>query len=211
MRDIDYRKITDYYSNIISYILNNLSYTGLKYNTEGIHTNHTKEEYEAEYLNAYGYLERAEWRLSEVKEMKDFYNEHDFFYFGLENLSSARHRIQHYLEDTDWNIFEDLDYKQYDELVIDYYQPIRLTDDEELRQKSSTAWKYYWELNSTAMVKQYLLDDCDEIIKRISEFKEYLDNEDYNVLSANQEILDSFEDCTSLFLVDIPCVPFKKK
>ena len=142
--------------------------------------------------------------------MKDFYNEHDFFYFGLENLSSARHRIQHYLEDTDWNIFDDLDYKQYDELVIDYYQPIRLTDDEELRQKSSTAWKYYWKLNSTAMVKQYLLDDCDEIIKRISEFKEYLDNEDYNVLSANQEILDSFEDCTSLFLVDIPCVPFKR-
>ena len=72
MRDIDYRKITDYYSNIISYILNNLSYTGLKYNPEGIPTNHTKEEYEAEYLNAYGYLEKAQWRLSEVKEMKDF-------------------------------------------------------------------------------------------------------------------------------------------
>ena len=210
---IDYQGISKYYRGIISYILNNLSYAGLKYNDDVIRTNHTREEYEAEYLNAYGYLQRAEWRLSELDLMTDFYNEPDFFYFGLNNLSSARHRIQHYLEDTEWGIFDDLDYNRYDDLVMDYYQPIRLGHEgfEKYYNESGDKWDYYYGLLGTAQLKQYLKEDCVEIVNRLNKFMEYLDTEDYNVLKDHINELECLNNKTFDFLLDIPFVPFSKE
>ena len=211
MKDIDYKKITDYYYDIILYILNNLSYSRIKYDYTGedfTPTNHTEDEYEAEYLNAYGYLQRAEWRLSEVDMMSDFYDETDFFYFGLENLSSARHRIQHYLENTEWDIFNDLNYKQYDDLVMDYYQPIRLGKSgwEEYYEVSHDKWKYYWKLHSIVQLTKYLREDCVEIINKLTKFVEYIDEMDYDVLSEHSKELECLNNKTLDFLIDIPNV-----
>lgn len=191
--------------------MNNLSYEGLKYNEEAIHTNHTQDEYESEYLSAYGYLERAEWRLSEVDVMSDFYSEPDFFYFGMNNLSSARHRIQHYLENTNWTIFDDLEYQEYDSLVMDYYQPIRLGKPgwEKYYNESHDKWHYYWNLYGTAQLKKYVLEDCIEIRDRLNKFIDYINDEDYTVLTRHSEELECLSNNTLNFLLDIPIVPFK--
>lgn len=208
-KTIDYKRISDYYKSIILYILNNLSYAcAVEYNndSEYIRTDYSKEEYEEEYLNAYSCLERATWRLSELDEMTDFYNEENFFYFGMNNLSSARHRIEHYLENTSWNIFNDLDYHKYDDLVIDFYQPIRLG---ELGYEASEKWRYYWDLHGTAQMKQYLIEDCNEIIGKLNNFVDYLGHADYSVLKENIQFLESLNDSTLDFLFSIPIVPFK--
>lgn len=209
--DIDYKEISKYYRGIILYILNNLSYAHFKYNSDDIPTEHTEEEYNAEYLNAYGYLQRAEWRLSEVDVMGDFYDEPDFFYFGMNNLSSARHRIQHYLEDTAWDIFDDLDYKKYDDLVMTYYQPIRLGKDgfEEYYMVSHDKWDYYWELQGIAQLKHFVKDDCEEIVDKLSKFIAYLDEVSYDKLKENQDALEVLNNETISFLISIPHVPFR--
>jgi len=213
-KEIDYASISKYYKNIILYILNNLSYTcAVEYNTgEYIHTDYSKEEYEDEYLNAYGYLQRATWRLSELDEMSDFYDDEDFFYFGMNNLSSARYRIEHYLEDTTWSIFTDLDYHKYDDLVIDFYQPIRLGRPgyEKYYDTSMSKWEYYWSLHGTAQMKQYLIEDCTRIIGKLNNFVDYLGHADYSVLKENIQVLESLNDSTLDFILDIPSVPFKR-
>lgn len=212
-KEIDYGEISKYYTRIISYILNNLSYSTLKYHSDYIKTNYTEEEYEDEYLLAYGYLQRAGWRLSEVDEMIDFYSEPDFFYFGMNNLSSARHRIQHYLEATTWTIFKDLDYHKYDELVMDYYQPIRLGEDgfEEYYEISHEKWEYYWRLHSTAQMKHYVKQDCTEIRDKLDKFINYLDTVDYQVLKEHLKELEDLNYHSLDFIFYIPHVPFKNK
>lgn len=189
--EINYKKISTYYHEIISYIL----YTSKEYDYD-------------EYLNAYSYLERAIWRLNEIQEMSDFYNEKDFFYFGMENLSNARHRIQHYLEDTETELFNDLKYKKYDGLVIDYYQPIRLNQNR--LEENHNKWEYYWELHNTAQLKQSIKEDCKEIIVKLNNFIEYLDSMDYNSLKEHSNELENLNESTLNFLLNIPYVPKSK-
>lgn len=86
-------------------------------------------KYSDEYLKAYGYLQRAGWRLEEVRDMEKYYSEDDFKYFGLENLYDVRNRIEHYLKDTETE-FSDLVY-QYDKFdeVFSEYKNERLTNE----------------------------------------------------------------------------------
>ena len=86
-------------------------------------------KYSDEYLKAYGYLQRAGWRLEEVRDMEKYYSEDDFKYFGLENLYDVRNRIEHYLKDTKTE-FSDLVY-QYDKFdeVFSEYKNERLTNE----------------------------------------------------------------------------------
>lgn len=94
-------------------------------------------KYSDEYLKAYGYLQRAGWRLEEVRDMEKYYSEDDFKYFGLENLYDVRNRIEHYLKDTETE-FSDLvyQYNKFDEVFSEY-------KNERLTNEASEKFTYY--------------------------------------------------------------------
>lgn len=94
-------------------------------------------KYSDEYLKAYGYLQRAGWRLEEVRDMEKYYSEDDFKYFGLENLYDVRNRIEHYLKDTETE-FSDLVYQygKFDEIFSEY-------KNERLTNEASEKFTYY--------------------------------------------------------------------
>lgn len=183
LKEIDYKKICDYYSRVISDIYGQLRF----YNLDGEERRNT----EAEYLNAYGYLQRASWRLDELDTMIEFSKEVSFFWFAMENLSSARHRIEHYLEDSEWDFKEPFKYKEYDDLVLDYYQPFR-TDDEHY-EEGQKWWKYYWILESKVQLVKYMKEDIDELQNNLIKLEEYISNDydkvDEDYLNKISELL----------------------
>lgn len=182
--DIDYKKICEYYRNIIIDIFNQLSFYNL--------TGEDKSNTETEYLNAYGYLQRASWRLDELDTMLCFSNEVSFFWFAMENLSSARHRIEHYLENTEWEFTEPFNYKEYDDLVLDYYQPFR-TDDAHF-DKGSKWWQFYWDLESKVQLVNYIKEDINALKDNVNILEDYI-NKDYEDL--DEERLDRVCDLLS--------------
>lgn len=94
-------------------------------------------KYSEEYLKAYSYLQRAGLRLEEVKEMKQYYDEEDFKYFGLENLYIVRNRIEHYLNDVEIEFTDSVyRYNQYDDIYVDFKK-------ERLTTKASEKFAYY--------------------------------------------------------------------
>ena len=94
-------------------------------------------KYSEEYLKAYSYLQRADWRLDEVENMKQYYNEEDFKYFGLENLYNVRNRIEHYLKSTKIKFSDSIyEYNKYDEVYVDFKK-------ERLTIKASEKFTYY--------------------------------------------------------------------
>lgn len=94
-------------------------------------------KYSEEYLKAYSYLQRAGLRLEEVKEMKQYYDEEDFKYFGLENLYIVRNKIEHYLNDVEIEFTDSVyRYNQYDDIYEDFKK-------ERLTTKASEKFAYY--------------------------------------------------------------------
>ena len=94
-------------------------------------------KYSEEYLKAYSYLQRAGLRLEEVKEMKQYYDEEDFKYFGLENLYIVRNKIEHYLNDVEIEFTDSVyRYNQYDDVYKDFKK-------ERLTTKASEKFAYY--------------------------------------------------------------------
>lgn len=128
---IDYDEICDFYISICNMIFTEID----------VFYPNTYEDmvvkYSDEYLKAYSYLQRAGWRLEEVKDMKQYYDEEDFKYFGLENLYDVRNRIEHYLNDVEIEFTDSVyTYNQYDDIYSDFKK-------ERLTTKASEKFAYY--------------------------------------------------------------------
>lgn len=195
--NIDYREIHDYYVDVINRIYNELSsYTDTGEKKENAET--IREEY----MNAYGYLQRAGWRLDELDTMMEFKDEENFFWFAMNNLSSARHRIEHYLNNTNWVFKGDFDYKKYDNIVMDYYQPFRTGD--AFSYDNSRWWEHYWILESKVQTVKYLKEDIRELEGNVGLLEDYVSKpyEDMSgeLLERISELLSDLNVAISLYL-----------
>ena len=75
---IPFKEMVKYYAKITSAIYNEIE--------EVFPTRHEglcKTVYSEEYKDAYGWLQRADWRLAETEAMKKYYTEPEFKYYGL--------------------------------------------------------------------------------------------------------------------------------
>ena len=136
MKKIDYETMAKHYLSICSKI-SNTAYEAQK-------NDKTKEDAKKDYDDMYWSFDRAKSRANDVLEMKKWWNEPDFEHYGLEQLSSARYRIEHFLDDCRL-AYPDCcyTYDKYDNIIIDYYEPIRLSRDPD----HETAWNKYYKLN----------------------------------------------------------------
>lgn len=171
---IDYNEICTVYGNIIRNIFRCLNEdTPPIYDKE----NHNFK-YSDEYLNAYGYLQKAEWRLADTEEMKNHWVEEDFVHYGLENLLNVRNRISHYLHDTDFK-FPDCvyDYKKYDDVLKIFCSELRNTKGNEEK------FTYYMNLHyheGRIVHIKWLIEEC--FGRNINEIESFL---------SNQKLLDN--------------------
>lgn len=101
---LDYIQISNYYKNIIYTIYETLEKESA-----------APEIYSDEYLEAYGFLQKAEWGLNDINQLKEYIDEPDFKYFAIENLTNARNRIEEYLKTTP--SITVTDYKKYDVIL----------------------------------------------------------------------------------------------
>lgn len=128
---IDYDELCDFYISICNMIFTEI---------DTFYPNTYEDmvvKYSEEYLKAYSYLQRAGLRLEEVKEMKQYYDEEDFKYFGLENLYIVRNKIEHYLNDVEIEFTDSVyRYNQYDDVYKDFKK-------ERLTTKASEKFAYY--------------------------------------------------------------------
>ena len=167
---IDYNELCNFYTSIYNMIFAEID-TFYPNTYDGMVV-----KYSEEYLKAYSYLQRAGWRLNELKNMKQYYDEEDFKYFGLENLYDVRNRIEHYLKSTKVKFSDSIyEYNKYDEVYKDFKK-------ERLTTKASEKFTYYetkllqqneydYVLNSLTL----LSDDIKNIIDSIKESK-YIKN-----------------------------------
>ena len=167
---IDYNELCNFYTSIYNMIFTEID-TFYPNTYDGMVV-----KYSEEYLKAYSYLQRAGWRLNEVENMKQYYDEEDFKYFGLENLYDVRNRIEHYLKSTKVKFSDSIyEYNKYDEVYVDFKK-------ERLTTKASEKFTYYetkllqqneydYVLNSLTL----LSDDIKNIIDSIKESK-YIKN-----------------------------------
>ena len=174
MMEIDYKQIADYYMRIIGKI-----YSACEAVEEPYWDNEKSAMiYGKAYLDAYSYLQKAEWRLSNVYNLKDYYNREDFQYYGLEQLQEVRHRIQHYLEDEtiDLSHLPDCvyEYKEYDDIIITYYNGIRKDD------MRYDKWKYYYNLKGYVIRKKHIVSDLEYACERFTGLKRELDSPMYS-------------------------------
>ena len=121
---IPYGEMVEYYNNIIRSIYREIQEdTPIEYGDD-----FCEIIYPPEYHEAYGWLQRADWRLDDTAEMKEYYGDDEFKYFGIPNLANVQHRIVSYLEETQFPYTEAVtDCHKYDEytdlnkeLVKDY-------------------------------------------------------------------------------------------
>lgn len=101
---LEYIQISNYYKNIIYTIYETLEKESA-----------APEIYSDEYLEAYGFLQKAEWGLNDITQLKEYIDEADFKYFAIENLTNARNRIEEYLKTTP--SITVTDYKKYDVIL----------------------------------------------------------------------------------------------
>ena len=111
---LDYEEIAEYYGEIINRIYTEIEKESpSQYNTEKQNIS-----YSDEYLDAYSYLQKAEWRISDIRQLKDYEKDEDYKYFATEHLSDVRHRIESYLEKTTMKFTSPVyDYKKYDRIL----------------------------------------------------------------------------------------------
>ena len=128
---IDYDELCDFYISICNMIFTEI---------DAFYPNTYEDlvvEYSDEYLKAYSYLQRAGLRLEQIKDMKQYYDEEDFKYFGLENLYIVRNKIEHYLNDVEIEFADSVyTYNQYDDIYVDFKK-------ERLTTKASEKFAYY--------------------------------------------------------------------
>ena len=132
-----------------------------------------KTRHSEEYLDAYGWLQKADWRLEETVAMRNHYTEPEFKYYGLENLSDVHHRIEGYLESTEFLFSEAVtDYHKYDDIISERKNMINNPDFHKY-------WNYYSKLLSfeqnhknIELERAWLKEEVDTLKKQIklSEF-----------------------------------------
>lgn len=128
---IDYDELCDFYISIC-----NMIFTEIDVFYPNTYED-TVVKYSEEYLKAYSYLQRAGLRLEQIKDMKQYYDEEDFKYFGLENLYIVRNKIEHYLNDVEIEFADSVyTYNQYDDIYADFKK-------ERLTTKTSEKFAYY--------------------------------------------------------------------
>lgn len=186
-----YEEMVSYYNNIISNIWKEI---------EEVYPNEYlgdfRYKYSDEWTHAYGYLQRAEWRLSDTYNMKDYYTEENFKYYGMEHLSDVNNRIKHYLEDTDFKFTEKVtDCHKYDNILeermellhdpefhkyFNYYEKLNRLNTEkkhitgQINYLKSQIVQLEEELNGTWTLSQHnkYIQNTDELLKIITEIKE---------------------------------------
>lgn len=174
-KDIPYTEIVEYYLKSINDISNIIYHTQKQYdkNTE------EWQAIESSYLSWYGSKEKAYYRIKEILDMKEYYVEEDFQYWALEKCSDARHRIQHYLDDaTSLLDFSTVEYTKYDDIVMDYYQPIRLNFEGEFSRERSQAFEKYSSISHRkTMINLGLVYEIDSVRESIDHSKDLTSTE----------------------------------
>ena len=184
---IDYQEITEYYIKLIKDI-NHILYTTEK----NCDNPEDKKKINDDYLKWYGSSDKAYYRIINILDMKDYYCEDDFMYYALEKLSDARHRIESYINDANPLLdFKDIDYKLYDVVVMDYYQPIRLSDDKEVRYNKEVSFSKYNSISHRrVMINLGLIEEIESVKDSFRDSKDLTLDEKYD----NIKILDEMKD-----------------
>lgn len=185
---IPFKEMVKYYSKITSAIYNEIE--------EVFPTKHKglcKTVYSEEYKNAYGWLQRADWRLAETESMRKYYTEPEFKYYGLENLSNVHHRIEGYLKNTEFKFTESVtDYHKYDDIIAERMDMVHDPDFHKY-------FNYYLRLHdfeqfheSIGLDKHWLISDLESFERRIQESSFITNKEELN--NKLTELKQSIED-----------------
>ena len=159
-------------------------------------------KYPDEYMNAYGWLQRAGWRLADTKVMRNYYDEEEFKYYGIHNLSNVHHRIDEYLKETEFEFSENVtDYRKYEDYVELNKE---LIHDDEFHK-----WfDYYSKLETLEQDMSYLDSEISWVKSDIEEFKSKLNSENMssifneyllnreellNIVNEMEDLLDKFK------------------
>lgn len=206
MKDIDYKKMAEFYGNIINHIFGKID--------EIFPSNWDEQEgrfiHSEQYMLAYSYFQKAFWRLGDVNSMKDYYNDEHFEDFGLEHLSDARHRIENYLQSDELTISFDDDevvqnYTYYDDVIIDYYQPIRIN-----RDVHHDYFMYYQEILYRDSNINNIEFEIEHIKHSIETLKDYVEDSNYLLnKSAIQPIIKEL--CNQIDKIKIEKKEIKKE
>jgi hypothetical protein len=193
--EIPYQDMVNYYIGIINNIYKEIkAVTPIEWG-DGL----CDVKYPEEYKNAYGWLQRAEWRLSDTKVMCNYYDEEEFKYYGIHNLSNVRHRIDGYLNETEFEFSEKVtDYRKYDEYVelnkelihddefhkwFDYYSKLEKLEQDMFYLDSQIKWvksdigEFKRNLNPenmSSVFNEYLLNR-EELLNIVNEMEDLLD------------------------------------
>lgn len=141
---IDYKSIAEFYLKICSTISKTIY--------EAEKNEETKDDAKKDFDSMYWSFDRAKSRAHDVLKMHKYWNEKDFEDYGLEQLSSTRHRIEHFLDDC-LLTYPDCCYTfdKYDDIIITYYKPIRLKGGQEHHEN----WEKYYKLNHKRVMINY--------------------------------------------------------
>ena len=136
----------------------------------------------------YWSFDRAISRANDVLAMHKYWNEPDFEHYGLEQLSSTRHRIEGFLDDCLLN-YPDCCYTfdKYDDIIIDYYKPIRLEGGQEHHEK----WEKYYKLNHKRVMINYGL------VHELNEAYNYVNGDEKSIIDEMMELckkLDGYDE-----------------
>ena len=192
-KKIPYKDIVVYYNDILRAIYKEIQEdTPIEYG-DGL----CNAKYPDEYMNAYGWLQKADWRLGDVEEMENYYECEGFEHFGLENLHDVKTRIQHYLEDTEFQFTEKVtEYHKYDHIVDQRMQLIN----EPLHHDY---WDYYKKLQYIESDKRSLNYTIKWLKDHANDLKEELTNLDHHItrgkyLKNQEELLNKTEEILKL-------------
>ena len=157
---IPYEEMVDYYGDILSNIYKEIQeVTPIEYGDELCEIKYPKE-----YHEAYGWLQKAEWRLTDTATLKEYYDEPEFKYYAIHNLKNVQHRIISYLDETNFEYSEKVtDCHKYDE-IVDMNK--ELINDDEFHKW----WDYYYKLKHLKIT----VDLLDLRVKWIKDNVEYL-------------------------------------
>lgn len=202
--EINYEEISRFYRNIIHYIFNEIeNIAPIRWDEQS-----NQPVYSDEYKLAYDYFNKAILRLDDVLKMSDYYGEESFEYFGLEHLSDARYRIEQYLEESN-NLFVNdeivQNYTYYDDIVIDYYKPIRLNKD-----VNNDYFIYYQKILYRDSNISHIQFEIDELKHNVEMLQNSIDHSDYLAnKSAIQSIIKELNN--SINKIEIEQVEIKKE
>lgn len=190
---IPYTDIAIYYNDILRAIYKEIKEeTPIEYGDEACSI-----KYPDEYMEAYGYLQKADWRLGEVNEMKKYYTCEGFEHYGLENLHDVKSRIKHYLEDTDFQYSQKVtEYHKYDRIVDQRMQLIN-------EPVHHDYWEYYHKLQHIESDKKNLTYNIKWLKDQATNLKEELTDLDHHItrgkyLKNKEELLHKTEEILKL-------------